>query len=85
MADTPTEFFDLPASEFPFAIIAFGADGEIRFSRMVTDTCALHVPGLGTGSITRVIMVTPDGEATDYQPGCVCGETSTRNCPIHGS
>lgn len=67
-SETPYAFFDFPASEFPFSILALADDGEILFARMVQEACALIIPNTDR-PVVRVIMVTADGEATDFNPG----------------
>ena len=60
---------DLPRDKFPVTIVAFGPKHEIVFVRCVQDAGVITIPGLGPGSVRRVLMVFGDGTYVDEDQG----------------
>ena len=63
-AERPVAFRDLPASSFPFHIVALGHDDEVLWEETVTGPCALEVPGFH-GAVKVVRVTFADGRVEE--------------------
>lgn len=63
-ADKPVAFHDLPATSFPFHIIAIGYDDEILWEETVDSPGVLEVPGFH-GAVKLVRMTFADGRVEE--------------------